>query len=1054
MGKDATLNTTGAEHRELRRRAAQRVLSDACRAALVLLLLSLGSGVGVARGEVEAPLADIQAPIRISAAQSSRWREGEYDVWLLSGGCRIQQGQIDARAEEAVLWVTRGDPLAKIPSKIIAYLETDVLIDFQHQRPPHKRTGRRADTVQDTRWLGRFHTLSQVHFDVQEEPTEAAAPAFFQRGVAALQAEWTAESVGQVEPTQLLQPTLTQPMLAQPILSPPVTATPLARSVQILPRSSVPPQLQSIPSAKPGETIVAVTSGVRIVIEGIQNVPGLLSDKVTIEADRVVVWTTALSNLGAAGQLPATSVPGRWEFYVEGNIVYVEGDRVIYADQMYYNANDQVGVIRNAEALTPAPDYEGLLRLKADVLQQLNRQNFVAYGAAITSSRLGVPRYWLQSETITFQDNQIPQVDPLTGAPVLDPQTGGTAVSHELLATSRNNFVYLGGVPLLYWPYLATDLTEPTFYVDGIQFRNDNVFGSQAFVDWNAYQLFGIREPIQGTEWTFSTDYLSLRGPAAGTYFSYTRNDFLFIPGPVRGFLDAWGVLDHGVDNLGRDRRDLIPETDTRGRVLFDHRQELPYDFEFTAEFGIISDRNFLEEYYEYEWDEFKDESTSIALKRYVENSSWQLWSSVRLNDFFTTTEWLPRADHILLGESFLYDRVTWYGHSHAAYANLRVAEPPSPKNPSEVAKFDPLAWEADREGIHVGTRQELDLPLQLGVFKLVPFVSGELFRVGEDMAGEQLTRALGQAGARASLPLAGYYPEARSTLFNLNGLAHKIVVDAEYFYADADRNLDEFPLYEPLDDDAQEAYRRRFYFDTFMGMPGGNVPLQFDERYFAFRSGMQRWVTAASTEIADDLTVVRGGIRQRLQTRRGLPGRMRIVDWMELDLDASYFPKAERDNFGESLGMASYDYRWHLGDRLTLMSDGFADLFDDGLRTAAIGALITRPEVGDAYLGFRSIEGPISSNIINARLSYRMSEKWIFTGGTSWDLGDTGAIGQSLAFTRVGESFLLKLGFYVDSGRDNVGASISIEPRFLPSNRLGRVAGVTIPPAGALGLE
>ena len=1010
--------------------------------------------IAEARGEVEPPLADIQAPIRISAAESSRWQEGEYDVWLLRGGCRLQQANLDARAEEAVLWVTRGDPLAKIPTKIIAYLETDVVIDFQHQQPAHARTGRRADTLQDKRWLGRFHTLSQVHFDVTAEPAETQPPAFFHRGVAALQAEWSQEGAGPIEPAQLLQPTLTPPMLAQPILSPPVAAAPTARNVQILPRSSVPPQLQSIPSMKPGETIVTVTSGVRILIEGIQNVPGLVSDQVTIEADRVVIWTTALSNLGAPGQLPATSVPGRWEFYVEGNIVYVEGDRVIYADQMYYNANDQIGVIRNAEALTPVPEYEGLLRLKADVLQQLNRQNFVAYGAAITSSRLGVPRYWLQSETITFQDSQTPQFDPYTGAPALDPQTGQTAVSHELLATSRNNFIYLGGVPLLYWPVLSTDLTEPTFYIDGIQFRNDNVFGNQVFVDWNAYQLFGIREPLQGTEWTFSTDYLSLRGPAAGTNFGYSRNDFLFIPGPVRGFIDAWGVLDDGVDNLGRDRRDLIPETDQRGRVLFDHRQELPYDLEFTAEFGIISDRNFLEEYYEYEWDEFKDESTNIALKRYVENSSWQIASSVRLNDFFTTTEWLPRADHFLLGESFLYDRVTWYGHSHAGYAHLRTAEPPSSLNPSEVAKFDPLAWEADREGIHLATRQELDVPIQLGVVKLVPFVSGELFRVGEDMTGEQLTRALGQAGARASMPLAGYYPEARSTLFNLNGLAHKIVLEGEYFYADADQNLDQFPLYEPLDDDAQEAYRRRFFFDTFGGIPGGNVPLQFDERFFAFRTGMQTWVTAASTEIADDLTVVHGGIRQRLQTRRGLPGRMRVVDWMELDLDASYFPKADRDNFGESIGLASYDYRWHLGDRLTLMSDGFADLFDNGLRTASIGALITRPEVGDAYLGFRSIEGPISTNIINARLSYRMSEKWIFSGGTSWDLGDVGAIGQSLAFTRVGESFLLRLGFYVDSGRDNVGASISIEPRFLPSNRLGRVAGVTIPPAGALGLE
>ena len=78
----------------------------------------------------------------------------------------------------------------------------------------------------------------------------------------------------------------------------------------------------------------------------------------------------------------------------------------------------------------------------------------------------------------------------------------------------------------------------------------------------------------------------------------------------------------------------------------------------------------------------------------------------------------------------------------------------------------------------------------------------------------------------------------------------------------------------------------------------------------------------------------------------------------------------------------------------------------------------------------------------------------WIFTGSTLIDFGEVGTIGHNAAFTRIGESVLLQIGGYYDASRDNVGISFSIEPRFLPSNRLGRVGGVTIPPAGALGLE
>ena len=44
--------------------------------------------------------------------------------------------------------------------------------------------------------------------------------------------------------------------------------------------------------------------------------------------------------------------------------------------------------ILNADVLTPVPSYRGLLRLKADVVQQLNADQFQAYGAAITSSRI------------------------------------------------------------------------------------------------------------------------------------------------------------------------------------------------------------------------------------------------------------------------------------------------------------------------------------------------------------------------------------------------------------------------------------------------------------------------------------------------------------------------------------------------------------------------------------------------------------------------------------------------------------------------------------------
>ena len=114
-------------------------------------------------------------------------------------------------------------------------------------------------------------------------------------------------------------------------------------------------------------------------------------------------------------------------------------------------------------------------------------------------------------------------------------------------------------------------------------------------------------------------------------------------------------------------------------------------------------------------------------------------------------------------------------------------------------------------------TRQELDLPLQLGPMKVVPYVLGELAYWQEDALGDETTRMLGQGGVRASLPfLEGPTPTLQNELFNLNGLAHKMTLDAEFLVADADVDFERLPLYDPLDDNAIEFFRRRFFFDTF----------------------------------------------------------------------------------------------------------------------------------------------------------------------------------------------------------------------------------------------
>ena len=269
--------------------------------------------------------------------------------------------------------------------------------------------------------------------------------------------------------------------------------------------------------------------------------------------------------------------------------------------------------------------------------------------------------------------------------------------------------------------------------------------------------------------------------------------------------------------------------------------------------------------------------------------------------------------------------------------------------------------------GERIATRQEIDLPLAAGPVKVVPYALGELAHWGEALDGDDLQRAYGQVGIRASLPLWSVDPLLESSLFNAHGVAHKVTLDGDFFFADANRDLTELPLYDQIDDDSVEAFRRRFGFNTFDPVAGIIPLLHSTSGFYALRSGIAGSVTSPSTEIADDLTLLRLGARQRWQTKRGLPGQRHTIDWIVLDTHMNLYPDANRDNFGETAGLADYDFRWHLGDRVTLTSGGLFDFFNDGQELVHVGGFLNRPPRGSAYLGFRRLQGPIDSNVVSA---------------------------------------------------------------------------------------
>ena len=158
----------------------------------------------------------------------------------------------------------------------------------------------------------------------------------------------------------------------------------------------------------------------------------------------------------------------------------------------------------------------------------------------------------------------------------------------------------------------------------------------------------------------------------------------------------------------------------------------------------------------------------------------------------------------------------------------------------------------------------------------------------------------------------------------------------------------------------------------------------------------------------------------------------MRTKDWMTLDLGLSFFPDADRDNFGETVGLINGTCRWNVGDRTSVIANGLFDVFDDGPSLWSVGLLTQRSTRGSAYLGYRQVKGgDLESQLLTGSFTYQMSPKWASTFGTAYDLAEGRNRGQSLTLTRIGLDWITHIGASFDQSRDNVGFAFLFEPRF-----------------------
>jgi len=505
-------------------------------------------------------------------------------------------------------------------------------------------------------------------------------------------------------------------------------------------------------------------------------------------------------------------------------------------------------------------------------------------------------------------------------------------------------------------------------------------------------------------------DYFDKRGPATGIETEYKGEDYF---GRLLGYI----IHDRGEDRLGRidARRNLEPPRHLRGRFLWQHRHFLPYNWQLTSEFSYLSDENFLESYYRNEFYVGKEQETLLHLKRIEDNWGLAFLGKVRYNDFLNQLEELPTAEFHWTGQSFLDDTLTFYSDSQASRLRQRYSATGPIDGPEQFFSF-------------ATTRNEVDLPLNVGKARVVPFVAGTVayedglgfFREldgGMDVREYDVWSAEG--GVRvSSQPLWRVYPNVQSQLWDLNQLRHVV------------------------------------------------------------RPSLTAVAYTEGDSVFEQRDTLSAGISQRLQTKRGSVDNQRTIDWMRLDLDVTWvnnsddatagadrfiwnkplipsintyswaIPLQDRRSsqiYGPRRNYVGADYIWRLSDTTAVLSDMNYDMQSGVVQQFDVGFSHLRWPNLQYYIGGRYLRrldngfGEYGSNAFTFAVTYVLDPRYtvVFSQQLDFDYGKT--VRSDITLIRRYHRLYYGLTFSTDESLDRQSITLSLWPQGISELAIGQ---------------
>ncbi|MFA5423783.1 MAG: hypothetical protein WC374_08005 [Phycisphaerae bacterium] len=688
--------------------------------------------------------------------------------------------------------------------------------------------------------------------------------------------------------------------------------------------------------------------------------------------------------------------------YLAGDVVMTEGQRTIRADEIFYDFERKKAIAVNAE-MRNFDEQRGIpIYVRADRIRQLSENKFSANDVVMTTSEFYVPQISVEASSIIITDT--------------------TTVDAELGRLSDASYdAEMKGVRLKYGkrtifalPSMRSNLQRPDVPLQSAHFGYGNTWGTSIETRWFLARVLGLKES-PGTQSLLMLDYYSKRGFGTGAEIEYTRKN---------GFGRMFGYIinDHGEDRLGswRLRKDIEPPRELRGRFSWEHRQFLDDDWQLTGGVDYSSDEFFVEQYWR---DNFylEDRETYLHLKKNKDNWGISLLGLARINDFEDRIEELPSGEFHLTGESFFDDNFTLYSDTEAGHLRQRIGN----DHPINIDEQD---------FVFLSHRTELDLPLWLRPFKVVPYVAGTYGY--DDRNGFQFAQVnnpggphgyIAEAGIRAQTQLWNVYPDVKSRLWDLDQLRHIV-----------------------------EPHLLASVFET--------SDMNFDQRNF-----------------------VSLGVSQRWQTKRGPQDQKRMVDWMRLDLDATFLEDnasvsdagpgpdmliwskpftplrvaaaphiyngdlaadnatlVRLEDYGPKRDYFSANYEWRISDTMAVLSDAYYDIRSGVVNQANIGfTRLVWPNlsyyIGTRYLRRVQVLGEKGSNSFIFSATYELDPRYTLVFSQQYDFDYGASIRSEITLIRRYHRLMWGMTYSADASLDEQMVVLSVWPQGIPELTAGQ---------------